>query len=86
MAYESLALISSALSKLDCGKLGVCRLNHILHGKYFKIVCDVCRFGENVELLHPLEKPFSAPTGGFILQHLTFKQTRTNFVGVVKIS
>ncbi len=25
MAYESLALISSALSRLDCGQLGVCR-------------------------------------------------------------
>ena len=26
MAYESLALISTSLSRLDCGQLGICRL------------------------------------------------------------
>jgi midasin (ATPase involved in ribosome maturation) len=33
-------------------------------------------------MLHSLEKPFSAASGGFILQHLMFDQTRTNFTEV----
>ena len=36
----------------------------------------------SVEVLHCLEKPFSATSGGFILQHLVFDQARTNFVEV----
>lgn len=82
MAYESLAVISNALSRLNCGQLGVCRF-------VLKFYCSVMiflffvRFGVHVEMLHCLEKPFSASSGGFILQHLTFDQTRTNFAEVL---
>ena len=47
MAYESLALISSALSKLDCGELGVCRLDH---SNTF-IVQDICSNAGLVRML-----------------------------------
>ena len=36
----------------------------------------------SVEVLHSLEKPFSAASGGFILQNLMFDQARTNFAEV----
>ena len=34
MAYESLALISTALHHLDCGQLGVCRLDFVCFVRY----------------------------------------------------
>ena len=40
------------------------------------------RFGEGVEVLHPLESPFSANQGGHLLCNLTFTQKKTNFVQV----
>ena len=100
MAYESLALISTALQKLDCGQLGVLRLveemdwtdrqtdrktidrqtdrqTNVLQTYYTYV-----RFGESVEILHPLDQPFSPNQGGHILQHLTFSQSKTNFIQV----
>lgn len=44
--------------------------------------CILIRFGARVEMLHCLEKPFSAASGGFILQNLMFDQARTNFTEV----
>lgn len=84
MAYESLAVISCALSKLNCGQLGVCRLNylHLCPIVYIMVHAYIIRFGVNVEVLHCLERPFSATSGGFILQQLVFNQARTNFVEV----
>ena len=40
------------------------------------------RFGEKTEVLVPLDQPFSGSQGAHILHHLTFCQTRTNFVNV----
>ena len=46
--------------------------------------CVVCplRFGEDTEVLVPLDQPFSGSQGAHLLQHLTFTQTKTNFVNV----
>ena len=38
----------------------------------------------NVEVLHPLDQPLSARSGGFVLQNLSFTQTRTNFKEVLQ--
>ena len=46
--------------------------------------CILIRFGAHVEMLHCLEKPFSAASGGFILQNLMFDQARTNFTEVYR--
>lgn len=40
------------------------------------------RFGESVDILHPLDQPFMASSGVSILQNLSFSQTKTNFVKV----
>lgn len=48
----------------------------------FHIYCTYIRFGEGVEILHPLDQPFSPNQGGHILQHLTFSQSKTNFIQV----
>ena len=42
------------------------------------------RFGTNVEVLHPLDQPFSTRSGGFVLQNLSFTQTQTNFKEVLQ--
>ena len=44
------------------------------------LLCD--RFGEGVEVLHSLDQPFSSSSGSSILQHLSFSQSKTNFVQV----
>ena len=49
---------------------------------FILIHATLLRFGESAEVLHPLDQPFSSNSGGFILQHLTFTQTKTNFVQV----
>ena len=40
------------------------------------------RFGEDTEVLLPLDQPFSGSQGAHLLHHLTFTQTKTNFVNV----
>lgn len=82
MAYESLAMISSALSRLESGQLGIVRLVILEDVGTLPPLHTCCRFGENAELLHGFDKPFSATAGAHVLQHLSFTQTRTNFVEV----
>lgn len=50
--------------------------------RHICIVTHIIRFGENAELLHGFERPFSAAAGAHVLQHLSFAQARTNFVEV----
>ena len=42
----------------------------------------LCRFGENAELLHGFDEPFTVGTGAHVLQQLSFSQSRTNFAEV----
>ena len=103
MAYESLALISNSLNRLDCGQLGICRLATTKGDMqldslfpYYQVPADhskpeaisysffYLRFGTNVEVLHPLDQPLSARSGGFVLQNLSFTQTQTNFKEVLQ--
>lgn len=44
------------------------------------------RFGESVDILHPLDQPFTASSGASIIQNLSFSQTKTNFVQVQHIN
>ena len=84
MAYESLALISTALHRLDCGQLGICRYVSSKLPPTLPSPLDhyLLRFGEDTEVLVPLDQPFSASQGAHLLHHLTFTQTKTNFVNV----
>ncbi|KAJ3092441.1 AAA ATPase midasin [Quaeritorhiza haematococci] len=60
LAYESLALITKALTQLEVGDVGV------------------VSFGENVQLLHPFEKPFTEEAGANVIGRFSFAQNRTH--------
>jgi midasin len=66
MTYESLALISTSLQRLECGQLGI------------------CRFGEDVDVLHSFDNSFSSFHGGHVLKNLSFTQNKTNFVKLLQ--
>lgn len=59
VAWEAMALISQALSKLEIGEMGV------------------LSFGSNVQILHPLDAPFTNDAGARILSSFTFSQKST---------
>ena len=84
MAYESLAMINTALSRLECGKIGILRyFNAHMETQIHMMYTSICyRFGEHSELLHTFDEPFTVSTGAHILQHLSFSQSRTNFAEV----
>ncbi|XP_065176268.1 midasin-like [Sycon ciliatum] len=46
----------------------------------------VCRFGETVDLLHPLQETFSEECGARLLQNLTFQQKETSFKQLLTFS
>ncbi|KAI8815825.1 uncharacterized protein EV422DRAFT_572412 [Fimicolochytrium jonesii] len=60
LAYESLAVITKALTQLEAGDV------------------SVLSFGEDINLLHPFDQPFSDEAGGDVLRRFTFGQDRTN--------
>lgn len=61
LAYQSLALISRSLARLEVG--GV----------------SICRFGENMDVLHPFEAgPVSDEAGATLLSKFTFSQRTTD--------
>ncbi|KAJ1336600.1 hypothetical protein BSLG_007382 [Batrachochytrium salamandrivorans] len=60
LAFESLAMISKALTQLEVGDIGI------------------VRFGENVQLVHPFEKPFTDDAGADLIRSFTFEQDRTH--------
>ncbi|KAG0044860.1 AAA ATPase midasin [Gryganskiella cystojenkinii] len=60
LAYESLALISKALSQLEVGEIGI------------------MSFGEDVQLLHPFDQPFTGEAGAKVLQRFGFDQSKTH--------
>lgn len=68
MAIESLALITSSLSKLEVGRLAV--------ASFGKEACLVRGFDE------PL--PLSDGKGGYLLQQFTFRQKETNVANLLK--
>ena len=43
------------------------------------------RFGESVDILHPLDQPFTSASGASILQNLSFSQSGTNFAEVCSV-
>lgn len=42
----------------------------------------ICSFGETVELLHPLNEPFTSIAGGQVLSQFTFAQKKTRVAQV----
>ncbi len=77
MAYESLAVIISAVTRLTNGQIGVCRSVHSII--MFWLISIHYRFGLNSEMLHSMEQTFTDEDGGNLLHHLTFKQKGTSF-------
>ena len=66
----------------DGGVMVLCHNGVVVVLCHDGVVSQWCRFGESAELLHSFDQPFSAPAGAHVLQHLSFSQTRTNFVEV----
>ncbi|KAJ3293693.1 AAA ATPase midasin [Borealophlyctis nickersoniae] len=66
LAYESLALITKALSQLEAGDV------------------SVVSFGEQVQLLHPFERPFSDEAGADVIRRFTFTQDRTHVLHMME--
>jgi len=66
LACKALALICSALSRLEVGQLAV------------------MSFAERVELLQPLDQPFSAEAGARMLSRFTFSQQRTHLTALLE--
>lgn len=46
----------------------------------------IARFGENTQIIHPFQRPFSADSGAHVLQWFGFQQTRTDVKQLVKKS
>lgn len=61
LAFQSIALVSKALTQLESGEL------------------SIVRFGEDVKVVHPFDKPFNFRTSGpQVFQWFDFQQTRTD--------
>jgi midasin (ATPase involved in ribosome maturation) len=60
LAYESLALISKALTQLEAGDI------------------SIVSFGNDVNLVHPFDKPFSDEAGVDAVKHFSFDQNGTH--------
>ncbi|KAI5962071.1 uncharacterized protein KGF55_003146 [Candida pseudojiufengensis] len=60
LAFDSIALVSKALTQLESGGL------------------SIVRFGEDIKIVHPFNKPFNNEIGSKIFQWFDFKQSKTN--------
>ncbi len=76
MAYESLAVIISAVTRLTSGQIGVCRQ---VYNDDWSLGTVCCRFGRESEVLHTMEQQFTDEVGGNILYRLSFTQSGTSF-------
>lgn len=69
LAYQTLALVSQALTKLEVGQIGI------------------ARFGEDMDVLHPLgSEPFTDAEGATVLEAFTFQQHRTDVARLLEES
>ncbi|OWB72559.1 hypothetical protein B5S31_g2275 [[Candida] boidinii] len=68
LAFESITLVSKALTQLESGQL------------------SVVKFGNETEVVHSFEKPFSSDSGIKIFQRFDFQQTRTDIRKLVNES
>lgn len=60
LTYESLSLLSKALSRLEIGQVGI------------------ISFGEEINLVHPFEKPLTDESGVDVISQFNFDQDKTN--------
>ncbi|CEH12502.1 AAA ATPase containing von Willebrand factor type A (vWA) domain [Ceraceosorus bombacis] len=69
LAYQTLALVSSALGRLEVGDV------------------SICRFGQQVETLHPFGKDKLSDSGGAqLVERLSFEQRSTDVLKLVEHS
>jgi midasin len=68
LAFESIALVSKALTQLDAGQLAI------------------TRFGNDVDVVHEFDEPFSTESGSDIIRSFSFQQDVTNVSKLIQSS